>query len=272
MYLTLAAVSAHAQEATPTTARPVSADEQKYYVKRDGRFTVCSDSRSDAERGAADLDRLRRWICKRWGLPLNDLSSECRVFLMSTSFVLSKDFRLDSARAELRKDENNRDVYAVYASRADYADGLPFFVTGIVLKDMERTYRTTFGHWAYRGMGTLDCSYVRIREKMGAVRPRLAKDEPVFFTESLLGLTEEQWEKQSPELRALYDGEAAALCLTLYREFGRARFVEFLGSKCSEKDLERVFGVKSYDVLDPVFKKRLLRLAGSADNRDFSLP
>ena len=267
LFFVLTAVTGLAQNVSPATG------DSDYFTKRAGQFAVVSDVKENAVALSENLSRMQTWICRRWTLPEKELSLECRVFSMSTQAGLTHDFRIDDPRIEIRKDEAGKDLYAMYVVAGDKpTDNLAFFTTIVILKDIERQHHVKFGNWVYRGVGTVDCSYARIREKIGTFRPRLIQDQPVFFTSSLLTMTGADWDKQPADLRELYDGESVILCLMLVKEFGKPKFVEFIGTGSSEQNLARVFGVKSYDALDVLFKKYLLRLSNSNSNSDFQLP
>ena len=192
---------------------------------------------------------------------------------MTSADVLKSKFRLSAPVVECQQDENGKWVYAMFIVADDsYVNILPFFFTKVILKDMERQYNIRFGHWLYRGMGTLNCGYTRIREKMWMARLKIQKDDGIYFSRAIFTMTEADWAKQSPELQMTYDAEAAAMCLLLFKESGKGKFLEFMGSQYTPQDMQRVFGISSYDVLDPVFKKYLVRVSAASSNKYLEIP
>ena len=243
------------------------------YTKHAGMFTAVSDDQNHTVSLINNLQNIHSWICTRWGLPSKQLSLECRVFCMTSADVLKSKFRLSAPVVECQQDENGKWVYAMFIVADDsYVNILPFFFTKVILKDMERQYNIRFGHWLYRGMGTLNCGYTRIREKMWMARLKIQKDDGIYFSRAIFTMTEADWAKQSPELQMTYDAEAAAMCLLLFKESGKGKFLEFMGSQYTPQDMQRVFGISSYDVLDPVFKKYLVRVSAASSNKYLEIP
>ena len=225
------------------------------YVKHSGAFSAVSDDQNRAVTLAANLPQIRQWICRRWGLPTKDLSLECRVFCMSSEESLNRNFRIPAPAVDIRKD-----IYVMYIAADDnYVNIVPFFLTTVCLKDMERQYGVHFGFWLYRGMGTLNCTNARIRAKLEFLRGR-----SIHPTQNILSMTEAEWAKQPMEAKAAYDAEASVLCLAIFRDIGKKKFLEFIGTQ----DMQKSLGVTS---LDPVFGKYLTKVMTASDYRYLQL-
>jgi hypothetical protein len=112
-------------------------------------------------------------------------------------------------------------------------------------------------------MGTLNSPVSDIRSNLSRVNSLLSSDKSIFFSKGLLSLTEEEWDKETPENKQLYDNEAGMFCLMLRKEFGQRKFLWFL--KDAQQDpqaaLLKDYGFNGFDQLDIHFKRYMVDLS-----------
>jgi cellobiose phosphorylase len=81
----------------------------------------------------------------------------------------------------------------------------------------------------------------------------LKKDQPIFVSEKMFTMTEEDYNKESVANKLVFDQQAVALCVMLRKEFGEAKLQGFLriGSKNNSQDVLRVvYGFSGYGHFD----------------------
>ena len=64
-----------------------------------------------------------------------------------------------------------------------------------------------------------------------------------------------------PERKAIFDREAATLCLLLRKEFGQQKFIEFIKNNSSQNALHQVYGFNGYSQFDESFKRYFYNLS-----------
>ncbi len=228
-------------------------------------FVVLCLNNSQAEYMHDNLESVRSWIYTRWGLPDVDFSKKCTIICVDDPVLFEKMFNLKKTRIEVREDENGKITESVIflLSTDKPANVLPIPLSRVCLAELAQNQKESYPPWALRGMGLLNGSISQIKTLLLELKPNLDNNDPIYFSKALLELTPDQYAKDTPERRALFDKSAVYFCLFVRKEFGQAKYLQFL--KSCQKDSEaavKELGFASYEEFDKTFKRFMIDLIG----------
>lgn len=206
------------------------------------------------------LELVKSWIFSRWGMYDIDFSKECRVICVDDPALFKKFFGLTESKFEKRKDI---DVLFLLVDDSP-SKTIPIPLSKACLSEFAENYKTNFPWWAYVGMSELNGSISQIKQSMIEINNSIKSNNPMFFSEGLMEMTEVEYRKLSPEKRAIFDRNAAAFCLMIRKEFGQNKFLLFL-KECSDGNskvaLKNVLGFDSQNEFDGSFKRYMADLS-----------
>lgn len=196
-----------------------------------------------------NIDKVRSWCLTRWGFPESKFTKECRIFCVPNKDLLKKLFNLEQSKVELRKDLTV--LWVVLDDKPTRI--LPPLLTQICLAEFESKHNVKIGWWFKRGASQLNGIVPDIRQSVSGLNDMLRKDQPIFVSEKMFAMTEEDYLKESVENRRIFDQEAIALCIMLRKEFGEAKLQGFLriaSNNNSQDVLKVVYGFSGYGHFD----------------------
>jgi hypothetical protein len=157
---------------------------------------------------------------------------------------MKKYFNVADSYGEITYDEQNRIKESALWLVLDGspADLIPPALTYVCLKEYGQQYRVNVPFWALRGMGELNASPPTLREHLLGLKGQSS----IYYTKTLMSMSELDWSQQAAQHQRLFDAEAMALCLLFQREYRVGTLVDFVKGKQPD-----------YRVLDEVFKKYL---------------
>lgn len=206
----------------------------------------------DNEQGkwlSENIDKIRSWCLTRWGFPESKFTKECRIFCVPNKQLLKKLFNLEQSKVEMRSD-----LTVIWLSLDDKPVRLlPPLLTQICLVEFEARHNVNISWWYKRGASQLNGSVEDIKQSISGLNDMIKKDQPIFVSEKMFTMTEEDYLKQTIENRKIFDQQAIALCIMLRKEFGEAKLQGFLriSSKNNSQDvLKVVYGFSGYEHFD----------------------
>jgi len=196
-----------------------------------------------------NINKIRSWCLTRWGFPESNFTKECRVFCVPNKELLKKLFNLEQSKVELRND-----MTVIWVALDDKpAKIIPPLLTQICLAEFEAKHNVKIGWWFKRGASQLNGIVPDIRQSISGLSDMLKSDQPIFVSEKMFTMTEEDYLKESVENRKVFDQEAIALCIMLRKEFGEAKLQGYLriASRNNSQDvLKVVYGFSGYGHFD----------------------
>lgn len=214
-----------------------------------GNFTILSIDNTQGKWLNDNIDKIKSWCLTRWGFPDVALTRECRMFCVPNKALLKKLFALEGPKAEIRKD-----MTVIWLSLDEApAKSIPPQLTLIALAEFEAKYNVSIGWWFKRGSAQLNGTVPEIRVSVAGLADMLKKDQPLYVSEKMFTMTEEDYMKETAENRATFDRQAVALCIMLRKEFGEAKLQGFLriSSRNNSQDvLKVVYGFSGYSHFD----------------------
>lgn len=212
-------------------------------------FTILSIDNAQGKWLSENIDNIRSWCLVRWGFPDSKLTKECRIFCVPNKFLLKKLFSLEQSKVELRSENNV--MWLVLDEKP--AKTVPPYLTQIALAEFEAKNNISLGWWFKRGACVLNGVVPDIKENVSGLSEMIKQDQPIFVSEKMFTMTEDDYKKESEVNRNIFDREAVALCIMLRKEFGEAKLQGFLriGSKNNPQDvLKVVYGFDGYAHFD----------------------
>lgn len=232
-------------------------------------FTILSIDDGQGKWLHQNMEQIRKWCLSRWGFPDFKFTKECRVFCVPNKQLMKKLFNLQESRFEIRRKNGQIEITAMWLVLDDKpAKVIPTPLTQICLAEFEARYGTSVGFWAKRGMSMLNGTVPEIRGHIQQLSGMVLKDQPMFVSQKMFTMTEEEYFKEKAENQRIYDQQAVALCLMLRKEFGEAKLQGFLriSSKNNAEDVMRVvYGFQSFAHFDKSYFRYMRDLANDVN-------
>lgn len=212
-------------------------------------FSILSIDDAQGKWLSENMDKIRSWCLTRWGFPESKFTKECRIFCVPNKALFKKLFSLEQSKVEIRKDMTV--MWIVLDDKP--ARTIPPQLTQICLAEFEAKHNVTIGWWFKRGAAQLNGTIPDIRQTVAGLDAMLKKDQPMFVSEKMFTMTEDDYNKESAANKVIFDQQAVALCIMLRKEFGEAKLQGFLriGSKNNSQDvLKVVYGFSGYGHFD----------------------
>ena len=235
-----------------------------------GKFTVLSIDNKQGKWVADNAEKIHQFCLRRWGFPEAKLSRECRIFCVPNNFLLKKLFSIDNSKAEIRKDVN-----VIWIVASDPMINFPEQMTQVALNEFELQYKVKLGFWFKRGSSLLNNSIPQIRENLldfsYSVNPsKIEKEKSLFLSQKMFLMNEEDYQKQSPENKKIFDDQAMILCLMLRKEFGEAKLQGFLNiatKNNSQEVMKAIYGFRNFEHFDQQYLAFIRDLAPDIINK-----
>lgn len=220
-------------------------------------FVILSIDNAQGKWLSQNIETIKKWCLSRWGFPENSrgkFTKECRVFCVPDKTLLKKLFSLEQSKVEARKKDGQLDMTVMWLVLDDKPNKtIPTFLTQVCLAEFESSNNVSLGFWFKRGASLLNGTVPDVRQHIVNLSEKVRKDTPMFTSEKMFTLTEEEYLKETDDTRRVFDQEAVALCIMLRKEFGEAKLQGFLrmSSKNDPQDVLRVvYGFSGYSHFD----------------------
>jgi hypothetical protein len=225
-------------------------------------FVVCATNDKQAKFLHDHLEQVKTWSLNRWGLADVKFSAECILLCVDDAAIYKKFFNIEESKVEIRRENGKIKRNVIFLLGVGQpSDTVPIPVMEVCLSEYEQANNVKFGWWAHRGMSNLNGSLGTIRQGLADLSPLLAQNSQMYFSQSLLTATQEQYD-QLGDNRRVFDLNATAMCLMLRKEFGQDRFHKFLGfSQNPEVGLREVYKFNSYSAFDMSYKRFMIDIA-----------
>lgn len=233
-------------------------------------FTVHSIDVDQGKYLFNNIEQMKTWTFERWGLADIRFTSETanepnakpipqvKVFCAPDAVTMKKLFNMESSFGETRVENGKIKISHLWlVLDVKPSEVIPASLTVIALKEYEQQTNKKFGWWVHRGMPVLNMTLPQIRGNIVTIEGALGKDSGMFFSKALLEMTEENWKSQSPELKRLFDSQAATMCLLVRKEFGQDNFHAMMNQQAS---FQTVLGFRDNAELDATFKRYMVYL------------
>ena len=217
-------------------------------------FVIMSIDDAQGKWMSDNLEVIKIWCLERWGFPDFQFTKECRVFCVPNKALLKKLFNLDESKAEIRRTNGKIEISAMWLVLDDKPTRvIPAQLTKICFAEFEQKHNVNIPFFAKNGMSLLNGIIPDIRGHIVSLGNTVQKDQPIFVSEKMFAMTEDEYVKQTPENKKIFDQQSVALCLLLRKEFGEAKLQGFLrmSVRNTPKDvLQVVYGFNSYAQFD----------------------
>jgi hypothetical protein len=212
-------------------------------------FTILSIDKQQGKYLAENVEGVKVWIMKRWGLPDLNFSAECRLLGVSDQELMEKLFRINKSMVEIRKESGKIKMSVGWLLLNDTpSKTVPPPLTKICLAEFAQKYNIDVGPWVQCGFAKLDRPPSSIKKDIVALGNLVNKDELMYFSKTLF--TTKDLSKLSSEDRELFAKESMVLCLLLRREFGQKKLHQFMKRREPLLSLDELYGFKSYEEFD----------------------
>lgn len=245
----------------PTGAdAPTDPDVSKlrWYKYDTKNFTVLSTDRQQGVYLEANVEKMKTWAYARWGMKDQAFSRECRLMCVPDRPTFKKLFSLDESAVEGR--EKISGVWLVLDDRPSRT--VPGMLTEICLQEYELASTGKLGWWVHRGMARLNGNLGDVRADVAALQP-LLNTEVIWPAKSVLTIGDKDYARMTPDRRATFDRQAAAMLLLVRQEYGAVKFKQFaLATGDPETALRAALGFRDYQHFGGAYKKYLADLTG----------
>jgi hypothetical protein len=196
-------------------------------------FTILSIENKQGKWLSYNIENIKSWCLKRWGLPNIKFEKECRIMVVPNKELLKKLFNISESKYEARMVDGKLEVIALWLSldsEEDLVDTVPYFVTICSVLEIDQKFNTKSNLFLINGMAKLNRSLVNIKENLKAVN---------IDDKDIVGVLNLDVKKMSQDDL----NKSLIVSLMLRKEFGENRFLRFLFSNKNIKDsLGLVYG------------------------------
>lgn len=224
---------------------------------------------------------IKTWIYERWGLEDINFSAECRIYATSNVDQMRTLFGgLDRSYCFVIENdtktvvEQNNKIFAVDDSsiKISYlwlildkkpSETIPSALTLVCLKEYEHAKKIKFGYWFHRGCSVLNTSVSRLKTNILYSKKYLDGDMDMYWSKTLLTMTEDEWLLLDQSKRDLFDSQAAILTLMVRKEFGQDVLFDLLNKSSNIK----VLGFDKYEVFDGKYRSYMKYLTADIVSR-----
>jgi len=232
-------------------------------------FVILSIDDAQGKWLSENIETIRKWCLSRWGFPEDShrkFSKECRIFCVPDKQLLKKLFSLGQAKTEIRKKDNQLNMTVMWLVLDDKPSKIISpYLTQVCLAEFESTNNVSFGFWFKRGASLLNGTVPDVRQQMVDLSNSISKNRPMFTSEKMFTLKEDEYLEESVENKKIFDQESVALCIMLRKEFGEAKLQGMLriSSKNNPQDVLRVvYGFSGYSHFDKRYIQFMRDLTG----------
>lgn len=194
-------------------------------------FTILSIENEQGKWLNYNIENIKSWCLKRWGIPNFKFQKECRIMVVPNKDLLKRLFNISESRYEVRKIKDDLEVIAVWmviSSDDDLINTVPYYVTSCSLIEFNYTNNFKNDLCFINGISLLNESFSKIKNI----------DKKDYHTKilNLLSVDENKYNKMSSEEKKDFDVESMLLCLMFKKEFGENKFLRFLTSNKTKED------------------------------------
>jgi hypothetical protein len=209
-------------------------------------FTILSIDDSQGKWLSQNIETSKSWCLSRWGFPDFKFTKECRIFCVSDQKMLKKLFGLEQPKVEIRKNISVMWLVLEHKSVSPY-------LSQVCFSEFESQNNAELGFWFKRGGSLLNSSSIEIRQYLANLSNVVKKNEPMYQSNRMFILTEEEYLAEDLKNQKIFDEQAVALCVMLRKEFGEAKLQGFLrisNRNDSQKTLRTVYGFSGFQHFD----------------------
>ena len=189
-------------------------------------FTILSIENKQGKWLSYNIENIKNWCLKRWGLPNIKFEKECRIMVVPNKELLKKLFNISESKYEARIVDGKLEIIALWLaldSEEDLVDTVPYFVTICSMLEIDEKFNTKSNILLTKGMAELNRSLVKIKENLKVVNID-DKDIVGVFNLDVKKISQDDLNK------------SLIISLMLRKEFGESKFLRFLFSNKNTKD------------------------------------
>lgn len=187
-------------------------------------FTILSISDKQGRWLYNNIEDIKNWSLKRWGISEYKLKKECRIMVVPNKDLFKRFFNLDENHVEFREKDGVLDIIAIWLCLEDnnkdqVVDDIPRILTSVCVRDFALDSNKKF---IEVGMSLLNQSDLKIKETLNNTND---------FNIDFLKIKNSDYNKLSEEEKLNYNKQSMLFCLFLKKEFGEFNFLKMLFSK-----------------------------------------
>lgn len=200
-----------------------------------------------AEQGfflSENIESIKSWIFKRWGIKDYDFTAERRIFAVYDKSLMAKLFNgLDQPKTEVRTKDGKIEIVGIWMLLDDSpVKTIPIQISEACFADLEHNYNVSY--CLIRGMSCLNLPIDNIRGELKELGNYFIKN-PIYFPHTMFKVTRSQWTTLKPEDRKLLDREFMVLALLFRKEFSEEKLHLLLqhSGKNPEEALTKIYNL-----------------------------
>jgi hypothetical protein len=189
-------------------------------------FTILSIENKQGKWLSYNIENIKSWCLKRWGLPNIKFEKECRIMVVPNKELLKKLFNISESKYEARIVDGKLEIIALWLSldsEEDLVNTVPYFVTICSVLEIDQKFNTKSNIFLTKGMAELNRSLVKIKENLKTAN---IDDKDIV---KALGLDVKKISQDDLN-------KSLIVSLMLRKEFGESRFLRFLFSNKNTND------------------------------------
>lgn len=197
-------------------------------------FTILSIENKQGKWLYYNIENIKSWCLKRWGLPNINFEKECRIMVVPNKELLKKLFNISESRYETRMVDGKLEIIAVWLSldtEGDLVDVVPYFVTICSILEIDHKFNIKSNLLLANGVAELNRSLSNIKDTIKIASIVDGKD-----IVNTLSVDATKYKKMSQEDSNNFELKSVVISLMLKKEFGESKFLRFLFSNKNTED------------------------------------
>jgi hypothetical protein len=217
-------------------------------------FTINSINLDQGIFLSGNIEAIKSWIFKRWGIKNYDFSTERRAFCVYDKTLMAKLFNgLDLPKTEIRGKSGRMEVVGIWMLLDDSpVKTIPVQITEACFADLEYNYNIPY--CLIRGMACLNSPVTVVRQELKELGVYVSNNA-LYFPHTMFKITRSQYASMKSEDRKLFDRECMVLLLLFRKEFGEEKLHLLLqnAGKNPEAALTKIYNFSNMKRVDAIF-------------------
>lgn len=229
------------------------------------KFVVCSIDDKQAQYLVANLENIKKWLYERWGFENYPFPTECRLICVNDPVLFEKFFQMKHSKVEVRYNENEEPELMVIFFLLDKPPSAVITtpLTELCIATIDSKFNIKTPPFLKKGMAKLNASIPSIKSSFKEIDDLVESNESLYFSEGLLEINQEQYDKMDMENKLKFDNASMAFTLFLRKNYGQKKFLQFFqlcGTKENKDALNKIYGFKNYEEADSLYKAYITKM------------
>ncbi len=203
-----------------------------------------------------NIELIKNSVCENFGIENINFPIKTKLMCVPNKDFLKKLFNIDHSHFEVRFENEQPNVSAIWISFDDFQSADSFVLANCLSDSFYKNNQKCF---IQRGV------FYILNNSVEKLKEEIVKIEELN-SNKLFSVKQKDWISFSKEEKNKFDRESFLLCLLLRKEFGKNIFGKFLQTDQDENSFEKVYGFSGFDDFDLTLERYLKNISNDIKN------